>query len=354
VVNGARFLGAIFILGLLVVPAPAQQVAAEADLTGGYSAETIRAAASQVRIFGDAAAGITFLAEAAWGDRWAGDAPIIGDVPSESDPLGTDVFGAAYPYAGRFQIIEAYAERYFRPRGALFGVKGGRFRMPFGIYNRSDHGYSGFVRPPLIRYDGYWALSNNWLEDGVVVTGGLPQLFVEASVSRPHDIGSAKRREGTDASIRVQGFHGPLIVGVSHARSNPYMPRRFATGRQVFTGTDIRWSHSTGIVARSEVLYGRSFNGVSTTGWYIDGFLHRPGMGPFTALVRTEYLDYDAAPPRARAAGRTTVGTRVRWPRSVTVQLNFVRQYGDLPYIKKHSVDFSATYSVRFLAVPRQ
>jgi hypothetical protein len=129
------------------------------------------------------------------------------------------------------------------------------------------------------------------------------------------------------------------------------MPARFASGRQIFSGVDVRWSHRGGVQARGEVLHGRSFNGVSTTGWYIDGFLHRPGMGPFTALVRTEYLDYDAAPPRARASGRTTVGTRVRWPRSVTLQLNLLRQYGDLPYIKKNSVDFSATYSVRFPAL---
>ncbi len=92
--------------------------------------------------------------------------------------------------------MEIYAERYFRPRGAMLGVRAGRFRMPFGIYSRSDHGYSGFLRPPLIRYDGYFGVSNNWLEDGAMFTAGVPQLFVEASVSRPHDVGFAIRREG--------------------------------------------------------------------------------------------------------------------------------------------------------------
>ena len=88
----------------------------------------------------------------------------------------------------------------------MLGVRAGRFRMPFGIYSRSDHGYSGFLRPPLIRYDGYFGVSNNWLEDGAMFTAGVPQLFVEASVSRPHDVGFAIRREGLDASIRVAGL----------------------------------------------------------------------------------------------------------------------------------------------------
>ena len=119
---------------------------------------------------------------------------------SESDPIGTDVFGAAYPYGGRVNLMEGYAERSFRPKGALLGVRAGRFRTPFGIYSRSDYGYTGFVRPPLIRYDGYWAFSNNWLENGVMVTAGVPQLFVEASIGRPARcrVSQDARKERTD------------------------------------------------------------------------------------------------------------------------------------------------------------
>ena len=70
-------------------------------------------------------------------------------------------------------------------------------------------------------------------------------------------------------------------------------------------------------------------------------------MGPFTALVRGEWLDYDAAPPRARNAKRLTLATRVRLTGPITLQLNYLRQRGDLPHIKSHSIDFSATYSFR-------
>ena len=341
------------LLGVLLVAAPTatahaqQTIAAELDVTAGYSGEDISAAASQLRLSGEGPARIVFFAEAAWGERWAGDAPVLGDTISGVDPIGSDVFGAAYPYSGRIQLMEIYAERYFSPRGALLGVRAGRFRMPFGIYSRSDHGYSGFLRPPLIRYDGYFGVSNNWLEDGAVFTVGVPQLFVETSVSRPHDVGHAIRREGVDSSIRVQSYRGQFIVGASYARSNPYLSPRFAVGRQAFSGIDVRWAHPAGLQARGEFLKGHSFEGVSTTGWYIDGIVHRPGMGPFTALVRGERLDYTAPAPRDRRSKRLTLGTRVRLPGPVTMQLNYLRQHGDLPRIKEHSIDVSATYSFR-------
>ncbi len=347
-VTRERSLAGLLLILLSAVSLHAQTISTEIDLTAGYSGEEIRTVASQIRLFGEAPGRVGFFLDTSWGDRWAGDDPVIGDVPTGSDPIGSDVFGAAYPYGGRVHLVEAYAERYFRPGRALLGLRAGRFRTPFGIYSRSDYGYTGFVRPPLIRYDGYWAVSNNWLEDGVTLTAGVPHLFVEGSLGRPHDIGLAKRRRGTDGSVRVQGYRGQFIIGASHARSNPYMSPRFAVGRQTFTGLDMRWAHRAGLHARAELLTGHSFEGVSTTGGYVDGFLHRPGMGPFTAVARGEFLDYDAAPPRARSARRLTIGTRVRWPGPVTLQVNYLRQHGDLPYIKKHSVDFSATYSLRF------
>jgi hypothetical protein len=345
---GSRTAACLALIIAFVVPAEAQVISAEVDMTAGHSAEDISAAASQLRIFGEAPGQIQFLTEAAWGQRWSGDYPVIGGGLIGVDPMGSDAFGAAYPYNKRIELIEVYAERYFRPRGALLGARVGRFRTPFGIHTRSDYGYCGFVRPPLIRYDGYFALSNNWLENGATFTAGIPSLFVEASVSRPHDIGSSHRRPGTDGSIRVQGYRGPLIVGVSHARSNPYLPQRFAIGRQAFTGVDLRFAQS-GVQLRGEMLKGHSHEGgVSTLGWYLDALVHRAGMGPFTALLRAESLDYDAEPIRAREAKRFTMGMRVRWPQAVTTQVNYMRQAGDLPHIKTRSLDFSVTYSLRF------
>ena len=71
---------------LLLIARPAahvhaQTISTEIDLTAGYSGEEVRTAASQIRLFGEAPGRVNFFLDAAWGDRWAGDAPIIGDVP---------------------------------------------------------------------------------------------------------------------------------------------------------------------------------------------------------------------------------------------------------------------------------
>jgi hypothetical protein len=347
-VTTVRAIAGVLVLSMSAV-AHGQTVSAEADITAGYSGEEVRAAATQVRLFGDGPAGIRYFGEASWAGRWAENNYILGaGLMIGVDRIGTDVFGAAYPYRQRLQVMEVYAERQFTHRALILGVRGGQFRTPFGIYTRSDYGYSGFIRPPLLRYDGYYGVSNNWLEQGAVVTAGLPQLFVEASLGRPHDVGTSERRSGADESIRVQGYHGPFIVGISHARSNPYLPTTFAFGRQVFTGVDLRFATSTGFQIRSEVLKGQSFEGVSTTGWYVDGLVHRPVMGPFTAVVRTEAIDYDASAPFARSAKRVTLGTKIRLPGRLMTQVNFVHQSGDMPRIYDSSLDFSVTYSMRY------
>ena len=189
--------------------AHAQSITTEAALSAGYSTDDVSAAAAQVRAFGDLPGGIRYFGEAAWANT------------SDHD---SDSFSAAYPYANQVQIIEAYGERMFRHGDALFSVRAGRFRTPFGISSASDHAYTGFLRAPLIRYDGYFALSNNFLEHGVDVVAGVPRLTVEVSLGAPADVGADVRRSGLDAVVRVQGYYGPFIVGVSHIRTSPAGP----------------------------------------------------------------------------------------------------------------------------------
>jgi hypothetical protein len=338
IMRAMRTLPAVLMAGAIIgSSANAQSISAEIDFSAGASSADVQAAATQVRVFGDAIASIQYYVEGAWGRR-SGDHLTI-----------SDVFGTAYPYDDRAKLIEAYGERYFRPGSALLGIRAGRFRTPFGIYSRSDHAYTGFLRAPLIRYDGYFAVSNNYLEHGVQVTAGIPQLFIESSVGTPHDMGMAKRRDGIDTVVRVQGFHGPFIVGASYSNSNPYLPARFARGRAAFTGVDFRWTYA-GVQLRGEWLTGHPFVGtnVSTDGWYVDGIVHRSGMGPVTAVLRIESMDYAAQPPRARHADRVVTGARVRLPGPVTLQLNFTHQTGDLERAKDNSLDFGATYSFRY------
>lgn len=259
-------------------PAAAQTTAAELSITAGASTDKVEVAATQLSVFGDLATDLRFYVEGAWGSRSA---------------AGTDAFGGAYPYDSRIRPIEVYGEKIFRRDTRLAGVRAGRYRTPFGIHSRSDHGYAGFLRAPLIRYDGYWALSNNYLEGGVDLFFGTPGLQVETSLGVPQDVGTAVRQRGLDRVFRVQGYRGAVVAGVSHMRTRPYERRSFAHGEAVFTGVDIRWMHA-GTQLRAEWITGQPFEGPSTTGWYVDAIVHRPVLGPVTLVARAEELDYDA------------------------------------------------------------
>jgi hypothetical protein len=312
--------------------AHSQSVGVELAQTGGYSTERVAAVATQLRAFGEVAPPrLRFNVEVAWGVRSAED---------------SDVFGAAYPYDGGVQIIEAYGERTFLPGRGLFGIKAGRYRTPFGISSGSDHAYNGFQRAPLIRYDGYFALSNNFLEQGVDVIVGTPRLSFEASVGVPGDVGDARRRSGLDTVLRGQGAFGSMIVGVSHIDTRPYQSPRFATGHAVFTGIDVRWMRD-GVQARGEWIAGRPFDGTTTTGGYADLIVHRPGMGPVSAVLRAEQLSYEAPAPFAMTAQRYTAGARIRVIDRLSTEIALVHHTHQLPQRRPTALDVGLTYSLR-------
>ena len=314
------------------VVAHGQSLTSEAAVTTGVSSEEQTAvAATQVRIFGDATSDVRYFAEVAWG------------ATNEAD---VDAFGAAYPYRNRVQIIEGYADRMFRPGGAIVGVKGGRYRPPFGISDSSDFAYEGFLRAPLIRYDGYFALSNNFLEQGADVIVGVPELTLETSIGAPADVGTAVRRSGTDAVLRVRGAVGSFILGASYIHTQPYQPAFFAQGASRFAGVDVRWMRS-GVQLRGEWVGGRPFDGTSTFGWYGDAIVHRPRMGPVTAVARVERLAYNAVSPFDLAATRQTLGARVRITSQISIDANLIHQTGGVAKYSTTPFDIGVTYTIR-------
>ena len=312
--------------------ARAQSLTVEADLTAGYSTEEIGALATQLRAFGDLKAGVRFFLETAWAQR--------------SSDKETDAFAAAYPYGGHVEVIETFGERLFTPRKGLVGIRAGRYRTPFGIAGRSDYAYSGFLRSPLIRYDDNFALSNTFLEHGADLIVGVPQFYVETSVGVPADVGDVRRRSGFDSVVRAQGYYGSWIVGASYIRTQPTQPESFARGRTEFTGVDLRWTHD-GVVVRGEWITGQPFDGTTTDGWYADFMLHRAAMGPITAVLRAEQLNYHAIREFALHETRVTAGAKVRLPHGFTAQANLLRQSGNLPAYRSTPVDLALTYSFR-------
>ena len=320
--------------------ASAQSLSIEFDGTTGFSTEGETAAAgTQLRLFGELPREYRFNVETTWADRTA-------DV--------SDAFGAAYPYGGQVALSEAWVERIFRSKSMLLGVRAGQFRTPFGIYSRSDYAYQGFLRAPLIRYDEYWSISNNFLERGVNVVAGGSRLQVEASVGAPGDIGEAKRRGGVSGTIRAQGYFKSLVLGVSHISSEPYAPARYATGRLAFTGIDGRFSKG-GVIVRGEWMSGRPWENPETDGWYVDGIIHRRFMGPVTAVVRAERLHYASPRPftyhdetfTTWNATRQTFGARVRLPAGFTAQVGMLHQSRNLAHTSPVALDLAMTWSVR-------
>lgn len=310
--------------------AGAQDVAVQINQAAGATSEDIAGAATQVRLLADVGPRLRFEVEGAWGDRTRGT---------------SDVLGTAYPYGGRADLIEAYAEYVPAARG-IRSIRGGRYRTPFGFSSASDHAYIGFLRPPLIRYGDYYALSSGYLEHGIDVVVGVPRFWGEVSVGRPADVGDAIRRPGTDTVLRAQGALGALIVGASFVNTTPYLPERFASGRALFGGVDARWMYA-GVQLRGEWIGGRPFDGTSTTGGYVDLIVHRPSMGPVTALVRAERLDYATISPFALYTHRYTAAGRVRLWQGVAVSTGVSHQGGQLTQSRRTAVDLGVSYTFR-------
>ena len=321
---------AVFAVMLAAGRAAAQQApVAELSISAGASTEDVEAAATELSVFGEIAPDFRFYVEGAWASR---------------SEVETDAFGAAYPYDKRVRPIEAYAEKLFRGEKVFAGVKAGRYRTPFGIHARSDHAYSGFLRAPLVRYDGYWAISNNFLEGGVDVVVGTPALQFETSLGVPQDVGAAERERGLDRVFRVQGYRGPLIVGVSRVRSRPYMRGSWVHGDSVFTGVDFRWMMG-GAQLRGEWITGQPFERPSTTGWYLDATLHKRALGPVVLVARAEELDYDAG-AHSSFTERYTTGARIQLSRALVAHVNVIHE-PTRPRGERTALDGAVTYVIR-------
>jgi hypothetical protein len=321
-------------LTLLLVPAAAwaqsTDIATEVDVTIGQSTDDVRAAGTQARMFGSLPGDWRFYAEATWADTWGEH---------------SDAFGAAYPYNKRVRPMELFVEKTVTSGRALWGTRVGRYRAPFGLSSRADHAYTGFLRAPLIRYGGYWALSNNFLETGASVVAGTPKLFAEVSLGIPQDEDDLHRGRGLDRVGRVQAAIGDVIVGGSYIHTQPFIEQAWARGDTEFAGVDARWMRG-GVQLRGEFINGHAFAGTRTFGGYTDVMVHRPFMGPVTAVARAERLDYSAG-IHSSYPRRYTTGAKIVLSRMLVAHANVLHEvaHGDEP--RNTALDVAFTFSVR-------
>lgn len=325
---------ALVFVGILsaphVVAAQETGVTTEVDITVGRSTEDVRAAGTQLRLFGSLPRDWRFFGELTWADTWGEH---------------SDAFGAAYPYNHKVRPMELYVEKTVSQGRALWGTRIGRYRAPFGLYNRSDHAYTGFLRAPLIRYGGYWAISNNFLEAGASVVAGTPRVFGEFSLGIPQDEDDRHRKRGVDRVGRVQASVGDVIVGASYIHTQPFREQFWAQGDTEFAGVDARWMRG-GVQLRGEWISGHAFEGTRTFGGYADLMVHRPFMGPVTAVVRAERLDYEAG-RRSSFPRRYTAGTKVRLSSLLVAHVNVLHEppYDDEG--PETALDVAVTFSLR-------
>ena len=320
--------GAIFLQTQI---ARGQSITTEAALSTGYSTDDVTVGATQVRAFGELKKGVHFFGEAAW---------------AASSDTDNDVFGTAYPYRNRVQIIEAYADRTFRPKRAILGIRGGRFRTPFGIYDASDQAYVGFLRPPLVRYAEYTSLSNNFLEHGAGIVVGVPFLTFQTVLGAPADVGETARGSGLDTVLRVQGFHGSFIAGFSYLRNHSHETPADPRFRASATGIDFRWMQS-GIQVRGEWIGGRPADDATNNGWYVDALIHRAGMGPVMAIARIERLAVTDEGEEEQQ-GRQTIGARIRLLEALSLNVNVVHRSGEFATEYGHTAfDLGFTWNLR-------
>ena len=333
--------------------ASAQSIAVEFDQSAGYSTEDVMAAHMRLHAFGEAAGGLRFNATSVWGKQ------------SEE----SDAFGAAYPYTDHPVVLDAYAERTFRPAGRLFGLRVGRYRTPFGISSESDQGYVGFLRDPLTRYDDFFALSSTFFEHGADVVVGWPRLSLEASLGASADVGEHTRSTGFDSVLRAQAAAGSFIVGASYIDTRPHLARAesdlrigatdhaptdldtheqdpAAPGRAMFGGVDVRWMRD-GVQLRGEFIAGRPFDGARTDGGYFDLIVHRPSMGPVTAALRAEHLAHHEGSVTVLNGERYVAAMRIRVGRGIVAHVEMLHTTGGFSDRRPTAFDMGVSYSLR-------
>ena len=277
--------------------------------------EASRPAPRQIRAFGEGPAPIRFFVEVAWGARY---------FPAARPKSATDVFGTAYPYQNRAQVIEAYGERTFRPGGRLVGIRPDGSAHRSGISTRSDHA--------CCRLHARADDSLRRLLRAVEQLSGARRRSSSSArrrrISRPASaaaVGRRRRCSGVPASIRCSAAKRTLSLGDRRREPLPRdaLPAGVTSrkGRAVFTGVDVRWMCS-GIQLRGEVPQRPAVRRHDD-----DGRLHRPagaprGDGPgdggraaLSGSTTTPFRSSCCLPRRAMA------GARIRIPGGLTAQI---------------------------------
>lgn len=198
------------------------------------------------------------------------------------------------------ELYDAYGEWHL----GIHRLRWGQFLVPFGIYNRSEQYYVGLISDPLIRDYPADGPRLNDSEKGLDYLGAWGPWQVEGALFGARAPGIIP--SGGEGSVRLQWFHGPLIVGVNALRDHGRHPLTARRGEARFFGLDLRFSRPT-LILRGELVSGRVPGG-SPRGFYVDVLYHPMSLHRVTFVGRTEAVE--GQPGDGRYFSRQTVGLK--------------------------------------------
>jgi hypothetical protein len=203
----------------------------------------------------------------------------------------------------------------------------GRFFLPVGIQTRSELYYTGFVQIPFVKYYPINGYSPFRSEQGITVAGGSPRFRYEAGLLGGDGApGLLGLHDPQDATLRLQGYSGRLVLGVNGyaGTTRTPTPGGDASDRAVrLAGLD--WRYSTpGWIVRGEWWTGRTA-GRALDGGYVDLLYHPTALPAWTFVLRGEVVHW------RHTFHRVTIGARYIPAPGWALHLNWIdenRDYG--------------------------
>ncbi len=181
-------------------------------------------------------------------------------------------------------------------------VKAGKFRLPFGIYQRSEQDYMGILQKPLVKSEARMPFQLAKEDAGILLLGGNPKLSYESALMNSQSDGLNGLENGLkDFSLHLQTYQEPLILGVNFYRGSYLTPINAIPVRKKSRAEGLDWRISFPyLILRGEWILGEIQNGESHDYWgfYQDTFYHFPTLPKLTGILRIETLRRtNASPP---------------------------------------------------------
>lgn len=219
-------------------------------------------------------------------------------------------------------LLGSFQESHFSVKDGTHEYRAGRFRVPFGIINREEVEYSGFIDIPLMKDESVRGFRLARVDTGLMAMGGSPTLRYEAAVINGTDSSQfVDNNSSKDVCVRLQTFHGRWITGVNWYSGSVEDGTSIPPADRDVHEYGLDWRYTIpNLIVRGELGLG-DIGGQRTLGWHTDLLYHTPSVENLTLLVRYDRFD----PNRGMdddTEKRLTIGARYFFRPGITAALN--------------------------------